>query len=207
MSNGRPISQFRRPKKGFNGMLLRSDLKDTYGWTDKLIDTFLPSSDKSYPNKYGTMTKLYSERRVLDAMRRPEFPKAFKEAQKVSARARRAVDTKCFNAMDLVDAIDLRIPSLTKQELHQRSCDWWNRGQRVSPGEVVTPEDGDELLDPLSVMYLHNVSNGYRLDPRVAEMRAGKSIVLEYLNLRVYQKISEVYPWLKHECEVQWRGR
>jgi len=108
--------------------IVKSTVKSR-GWTDSAINRFLGEPDKERPNPYSKKMpsmKLFSEDRVIEAEKTPEFEKWSKQYE---ARKNRGKEQAKLNQESFLEAVrehDLTIPAMPDDVLTRLAVDHFN---------------------------------------------------------------------------------
>lgn len=194
-------------------LITKTALKQERGWTDKLIDTFLrkPDAEKTNP-KYNCAPsmKLYDLARVEAIEATADFQRLKGIVAKRQNAARKATATKEAKVRDYVDSVTIRLPSLSRRELIQRACDDYNERQEVRAelgltacDMKATPDSDEAFLDRISVNYLRHRMTKYDRALDHMKGKVGVSDAYQDIRAKIFDEITDKYPWLATECKRQ----
>jgi hypothetical protein len=185
------------------------------GWTDRAIELFLKAPDKEAENphyKCASPMKLYLIRRVEEVERSKEF-QGFQNKNRARVESsRKSVETKRERLLREVRGWSIRLGKTeytsvkenavrSYNEFKQQVA--WEREDSDFHFEPATVNSGEEFLERITVNYLRHQLSDY--DEKLERIfgKIGKDEAYTILNQKIYEKIAEVYPQLKSECERQ----
>jgi hypothetical protein len=187
-------------------MLGRSGLRGR-GWTEALIDRFLPVPDRLAPNPHyrsAAPMKLYLKARVEAIEATDAFRAARARTAPRQAAARKAVQTKRADTERFVRGLEIDVPRLSAAELTTRACrhyndlkSWRDDWEPASPGS--TPE----FLDRISVNYLRHQLTPYEEHLEQTFGKVGAAPAYAKIKAKVLAAIAAAYPWLAAEARRQ----
>lgn len=182
------------------------------GWTDKLIKILLGEPDKTAQNPHyrsAAPMRLYLKSRVEEVETSAEWTALKGEADKRKQSASKAVETKLQKLRVELAKLKISIIELSKDELIQKACDHYNSRQtyRGIEFEPAGPESNPRFIDRITVNYLRHVLTPYERE--LAEVKGKTGVGEAYMEIsrKVFDAISDLYPWLKDECARQLRER
>lgn len=193
------------------GRITKSDLRDR-GWTQKMIETFLPDPDETARNpKYrcADPMKLYNNERVMALESSPAWAAADEAASPRRAAARKAVRTKYEKTEQRLAELDRPKLEAEPLEVVQRrayrhwACRRADIGKETEPREMIDAE----TIARITVNHLRHEQTSY--DQYLREFRGavGAESARDEVRERVMSQISQTYPELADEVERQRRRR
>lgn len=200
-------------KEKLEKLITRSDLKNKMGWTDGMIKRFLPNPDEIKPNpifRSASAMKLYSIDRIQNIEITEEFKNYKNRAIKFKSSSKKSVETKRENALNWVSNLNISIPVIERNNLIKLAVDHYNQIQfdRDSCGLSsnlcsATTKSDLSFLERISVNYLRHCMTDYDYFLETMYGRVGINDIYFKLRDRIFQEISNKYPWLKQECKRQ----
>lgn len=190
-----------------NGMWSHSDLQRR-GWTQSLIRRYAGEPDATVENpRYRTPNgmKLFDKTRILTI----EASKEFKEALVKSIPRRIAGVTaaaECVEeAVEIVDALNIRLPDLSLSKVLERAIDDYNQRAPEHRQEttLASRSSDPQTLRRITVDYLVALTGRYDEELLCLYGRPGLRLAYTYLRWRVLQAIEEKFPRLAPECASQ----
>lgn len=183
------------------------------GWTDKLIELFLKSHDKESKNPYyssASPVKLYLLSRVEDAEKTSGFQEYKQKNERRKDGSKQAVITKKEKMCGYINNITIELekkdyPLILKESI----ASYNNFKQEISYDrddfdfQPASLKSDQTFLKRILVNYIRHQLTEYDIELENIFGRVGKSEAYNILNKKIYDKISEVYPSLKDECDRQ----
>jgi hypothetical protein len=191
-------------------LIVKSKLISERQWTESLIKKYLPIPDKECSNPHyrnGPEMKLYFIDRILKIEKGVQFQKDFENTTIRKNSAARSIITKTNNLLEYATTVVIsleRIPTGKLKELaisHYETL--WARRHFYKTVSDPTPE----FLNRITVNYLRHSVSCYEQKLLKIKGKTGKEKALEIIREKVYDKISECYPFLKDECLDQMESR
>jgi len=194
-------------------MVTKSRLKSERGWTDKLLKAFLPEPDLVKPNpnyKSGPPMQLFEEARIERIENTSQFKKQFNATIGRKQAARKAVATKMEQLRKYLEAVEISLPALPRDDLIDKACRHYNdiQWQREAEGRktcgLLATKDSDRVfLDRICVNYLRHCLTRYEshLDKMSGKVGFGEGY--REIRHKIFSKISGEYQWLASECKRQ----
>lgn len=190
-------------------MIAKCALKER-GWTNSLIEKFLPFPDKLKPNPHyrcAPEMKLYILKRVEFIEKSKDFKKLMKNVKKRKESSKKAVETKLNNLNRYLETISITLPLLPKESLINKACQHYNNMQnhRAYQGLKYSDEsackNSDTLfLERICVNYLRHSLTDYEKELDIIYGKVGFSSGYIEIRNKIFKEISIKYPWLKDEC-------
>lgn len=192
------------------------------GWTAGAVKQFLGEPDALAPNpnyRTGPKMRLYDLLRV-EAAESGEPWQTWREAarsrrEKASARQSERMNNARVNLIAELDAVEIRIPRLPKDELWrvavdnrnaQSECHAAERGHFDSRSATVSAAD-PAALKRWAVNYLRHVETDYDWLLDGVTGRVGAAEARRFIRARVLRGVADQYPYLAGECvrqEADW---
>jgi hypothetical protein len=182
------------------------------GWTESLIQRFLPEPDDKRENPHyrsGPPMRRYRRERVEAIEQTAEFRAALEKTKKRQQAAARGIETKQDRMDEYLDTITIKVPMLDRDELIRRACEHYNRQQEEREREgrhasdlLATPDSADAFLKRIAVNYLRHCTAYDRELDQIAG-KVGRDLAYQELSRMVFAAIAEAYPWLADECRRQ----
>lgn len=185
---------------------MRSDLAATLtiaklksrGWTNGLINRFLPTPDETRPNPrfrtVGNPMKLYNAERVERIEASGEFQAAKQKTIARQAAAERAAETKRDAMDDYLSNLTIDIPLMEKETLIQAA-----RANFRSLGyQEAYPSD-----ERICVNYLRHCESKYEKELSKLKGKIGAQDAYFEIKQKVLDQIEFTYDWLAEECRRQ----
>ncbi|MBF0383895.1 MAG: hypothetical protein HQL69_23000 [Magnetococcales bacterium] len=192
-------------------MLTKAEVKDREGWTEAGIKKFLGKPDKTTTNMYrrsGPKVQLFDIKRIDLIEKTKEF-KTWKEASlKRSKTSKKAADNKRQELSDQINSLKIEIPLMQDDVLIERACKSQQAGSlsnfdHVSMSMKDCRDSDDEFLHRIVVNYLRHEYTHYETELEELSGKTGRSEAYILLLKRIFDAISEQYPWLEYECMRQ----
>lgn len=178
------------------------------GWTDKLINLFLPLPDKTLQNpnyRRAPDMRLYFIEKVLEIESSEEFiiQKEITELRKNSAK--KAVKTKTDKIIEAANQFTVVLEPIELDKIYDLAIQSYNdfnlcKGNYDSWASI---DSDKEFLNRITVNYLRHNSTPYenRLDDNFGLV--GKREAYIIIKNKVLLAIANTYPELKQEAERQ----
>ena len=186
-------------------------------WTDKSIELFLKTPDKEADNpyyKFASPMKLYLISRVEEIEKTNEFIEFKNKNIKKVIGSKKAVETKKQKLLKEVKGWVIKLEKKDYNKVVLSAINSYNTFKRQISFErgnfdfePATLNSDKFFLERITVNYLrHRLSNYEKKLDRIFG-KVGKSRAYVIINLKIYEKIAEVYPELKEECYRQLLGK
>jgi hypothetical protein len=213
MSNGvlmKELIQIEKEEKP--KMITTSSLKER-GWTQSLINKFLSQPDLLKINPYykcAAPMKLYKLDRITCVEESKEFKCQTIIVAKRKESSLKAIKTKLDKMKNYLNAININLPQLSKEELLKRACFHYNNMQQqreingLSHSEIPATKNSDtSFLDRICVNYLRHCLTSYEKELDAIYGKVG--FIDGYLEIRdkIFEEIAKKYTWLLEECKRQ----
>ncbi len=186
--------------------LIKTDLKKR-GWTDSLVQRFLPEPDETRVNPHyrsGPPMRLYRLKRVKSVEKRRDFQAALAKATQRRKGAKSGVETKRKKTMTKIEGLQIKVARFSRKELIRRACESYNNRNIERPdASCATPRSESDFLERICVNYLRHEATEYDSHLDGTSGAVGKSAAYDLLKEHVLDAIAEEYPWLSPECMRQ----
>lgn len=174
------------------------------GWTDSLINAFLPEPYQTKPNFYykkGPPVKLYRPADIETIESGESFKSALNKLKGRKEGAKKSIQTKLEKIKSYVSGLTFEIPVLSREKLLDEAIANYN-SFRERYDEADRKSDG-KFLRRIQVNYLRHCESAY--DDELAEIAGKVGVSVAYLEIRtkVLNEIAILYPWLAEECKRQ----
>lgn len=187
------------------------------GWTDSLIRRFLGKEDKSVENPHyssAPMMRLYSFKRVLAVESEENFEEAKGISYSRSIRGREIARVRSRKLIEQARNMEVKIRILSKKELFSRSIESYNDFHgaiSLERGgwewEPAAYSSSREFLDRIRVNYVRHELTDYDEELENVAGKVGVREAVEVIQEKIFDKISEAYPYLSNECKKQKLGK
>lgn len=195
----------------------QSELKER-GWTDTAIRRFAGEPDETRRNPHyrcAAPMKFFKAVRIIELEATPDFLAwlAKSEKRKASAKigAEKAVETKRRRTIEYVEDAEVKIPSISYDELVRRACESYNDAVRFDWNREHLWEataDSDPLfLRRICVNFLRHECTEYDDTLWKIQSRVGVDDAVIALRKRIFIAIARAFPELKKECLKQANDR
>lgn len=191
----------------------KSDLK-RFGWTDKIIDKYLLTSDirvDNPHNEYGEQMYLYSEEHITKVENSLDFKNDFEQAQRRKRNAKIPDEELYNNMLHYVKTVRIEVPHYTNDSLEWSAREayeenhlypyrrLWDEDWTIldnEPWECASEDMPDEVICLICQIYLRHQLKEYEKDFYKQFYRVATIDAINILHARIEKKISEVYPHL-----------
>ena len=200
-------------KKEMTPMITKSRLKSERGWTDKLIETFAPVPDLTKPNpnyRSSPPMLLFNLEKIERIEQTEEFKIEQARATKRKLSAKKAVKTKREQMWEWLNTVQIHVPTYEKAKLIKRACDHYNYMReereingRSTSGRMATINSEKKFIERICVNYLRHCLTKYEEYLDEMSGKVGFAEGYEEIRRKIFNKISEKYQWLEHECNRQ----
>lgn len=192
-----------------------ADLKRR-GWTEALIREFMPVPDDTVKNPWyrsAPPIRLYLHIKVAQIEQSEEFKAKAAQAKVRKDRAKKSVSTKLEKMHAEIEAMAFKVPDLDRDTLIERACDHYNdhkltllieRGYEYTPA---TPESDTHFLQRITVNYVRHELTPYERRLAARYGKVGAREAYDLISKKIFEAITQGYPWLADECERQLRSR
>ena len=204
--------------KSKDKLITKAKVKSEYGFTDKLIEEFLKEPDETMPNPYSKRAapmKLYKVKRVERIVKTKKFQKAFEKTLVRKISAKKSVETKKNKTLDeikkKIKKIKVELLDVSDDKLRDLAIDNVIEFKRYI-NELHGNYDGmefearfadDATIDRWTVNYIRHNLTKYDDDLYNMKGKVGRHEVYIIYKEAVLNKIAEVYPKYKDECNRQ----
>lgn len=171
----------------------KAGLKKGRGWTESLINRFLPEPCEIKPNPYYDSAPpmlLYSLDRVLTIESSEEFKAEKEKADRRKQAGTKAAATKVSKLVEEMKTVELHLPTLTKEELVAKLRPRYPRAN---------------FTNTFFVNYLRHCLTPYEDQLEKNTGKVGVDEAYAVLKNRILDAIQEQYPWLAEACQRQQR--
>lgn len=193
-----------------NEQITKSGLKSEFGFTQKLIDDFLPEPQKKTNPVFKSRSPMLVWKRddVLAVMETPEFQEAYERTKRRRESAEKGNDKKRAKTAELFDKAiaKISVKVIPAERLPRLAVESYDERQS-SIHEIYRKANEDDVdsatLSRWVVNYIrHNLTN---YDYALYAGKGHVGIHQEYQRYReaVLDKIAEAYPQYADECEKQ----
>lgn len=214
MKTARTNKQTMKTTTSMKTMRINKTSLKARGWTDSLINKYLPQPDERVLNpryKSAPAMLLYSLDRVQLIEESDNFKRDLQKAERRKLSASKAVETKRNVLLNDIQLMSIELPVYDKQTLYKYAVNHYNSRRKEAysyydyePASM----DADELfLNRITVNYLRHELTGYEVYLASMYGCVGKKNGIDLVRKKVYEKISDTYPFLKTECEDQLKKR
>lgn len=190
--------------------LTKSEVKSR-GWTDKLVEQFLPEPDEIKVNpiyKCASPMKLYNISRVKRIERTKKFQTALEESRGRRSGAKKAVATKLDKTRAYLDSLNIEVPKLSWAKLRKNACDSYNDHRWSFADFEPANRDSDEhFLHRIMVNYLRHEMSSYEMNLGEVFGKVGVSEAYLEINRKIYDAIASQYGSLEEECKRQYNWK
>lgn len=182
----------------------------TRGWIPKLLGT--PDATQKR-HSYGIgdyVIYYYLASRVEKAEKTEKFSELRAKQAKRREASKKGVVTKEAKVKAYISSLVIEIPSYDKKELIDLACESYNDLQEFRENWSAlpaTPKSDPEFLSRICVNYLRHCESDYESVIYSLAGKVGGDSVITDLRRKVYQAITETYPYLKKECAKQFSLR
>lgn len=183
----------------------KAGLKGKRGWTDLLIRTFLKEPDLITDNphyKSAPPMSLWELDKIVRIEETPTFIEAKKEAQARQKIAGKSVDTKKQKILNYVNALVIKLPEFTEEQVVRRACKAYNmrkenlsmeRGYEYEPANA---NSDSVFLNRICVNYLRHQCSSYERQLQNIFGKVGTQEAYVILKAKVNQAIYDTYKFL-----------
>lgn len=183
------------------------------GWTDSLIKEFLPEPHKTSQNTYYRSAPpicLYKILIVKKIEKTKKFSIKFEKAQKRKRSAQKAVETKLNKLKKYVEEVDINVPKMSKNKLIKSAIKHYNEMQEEREylglktcGQIASKNSDQDFLNRITVNYIRHCLTIYEEELNVISGKIGVWEGYVDIKEKVFDEISNVYPWLRNACDLQ----
>jgi hypothetical protein len=193
-------------------MISKTGLKLEYGFTDGMINKFLPNHDKEVENPYckcAAPMKLYLVSRVKRIIKTKKFQDICKNSEKRREGAIKAVKTKELKAIEFAKSLDISIDKiLPKDVLIQKAIYSYNEFNCDKNNfEFASLNSDSNFLNRITVNYIRHEMTDYEELLFETFGIVGKHLAINIIRRKIYDTIKNNYAWLSEECEKQMKIR
>lgn len=178
------------------------------GWTKTLVKKFFPKPHDTKPNnmyRSAAPIKLYEEKIIKSVEQTKDFKKEFEKVKKRRESSKKAIKTKKAKLLKEIDSIDFEVLIFSKYELLDRAINHYNNRQLFlnNYDNYASKKSDKEFLKRIQVNYVRHVLTAYEEKLIRIAGKVGVNDAYKVIKNKVFNKISEAYPFLKEECERQ----
>lgn len=174
-------------------------------WSQSLIDKYFPICSEEKPNpqyKRGSPMQLYDISEVRNIESKEAFKADLKKVQKRKVAALERAMRKREELMLYANGVQIKIPTIEKDELIQRACNYynrWNDWRLYKYGDFVraTPLSDESFLKRITINYLRHHCTHYDDELQKFLKKVGKQAAHDILQQRINDAIMQKYEWLK----------
>jgi hypothetical protein len=198
-------------RKNEERMVSKKTLK-IYGFTNKMINRFLPIPDKEIENNHSKNSptiKLYFLSKVKRVMEREDFKimseevKEKRSDRKISAA--KSVETKKRKILEYAESLDIEIEEiLSKEKLIKCAIFSYNDFQSNKGSRSFALESSNtSFLNMITVNYIRYNMSDYEENIYKSYGKVGRNLAANIIRKKVFLAIIRAYPWLEEECNKQ----
>ncbi len=186
--------------------ITKTELKNR-GWTELLIKKFVAEPHATKPNQMyrsASPIKLYKIKTIISIEKSKTFKKDFEKSSKRKSASKKAVETKEKKLIDDASSTKIEICILTKSELLKQAISHYNERQGFFGEYNYASSESDTLfLERIQVNYIRHMLTQYEAKLDDIFGKVGVAIAYKIIKCKVFETISENYPFLRNECERQ----
>lgn len=183
------------------------------GWTDTATERFLGEHDKEAVNphyKCAAPMKLYKLSRVEQIEQSQAFLHFKAQSKHRLEASKKALKTKRSNLIEKVAAMEIFIQRKNFEEIIKDAVNSYNNFKSNCADErgdfdyqPASINSDKAFLTRITVNYLRHRCSPYEQILDRISGKVGKQEAYALLNQKIFQRISEMFPELKEECEKQ----
>ena len=186
----------------------QSEIIKSRNWTIGLIKKHLIEPDliKSNPHYKGSnKMRLFLLERVDLIENSSEFMSDYEKSIKRKENSLKMIKTKTDNLIDSITHLEIVLEKIENKRLlnyaidHYNSRNFWNWMEKNSLDA--------KTKERLIVNYIRHELTSYECVLGALKCKVGKLKGYELLNRKIYDKIGEIYPFLKKECLNQMNNK
>ena len=171
------------------------------GWTQTIIDKFLPKHDKESTNPFSRKAppvKLYLQSRVEQIENSNEFKVSLEKTLMRKESAAKAVKTKIAKIKQYISTVVIEVPFLGEKELTEKACVHYDERNEFNPQIYGRAADSNdiEFLNRITRNYLRHMLTRYDVELGEIAGKTGNEEAYQLLREKVNKAIEEKYPWL-----------
>ena len=182
----------------------KQNLKMDRGWTDGLINKFLPKPDLELPNPYyknAANMKYYKLSRISKIEKTEIFNLNFEKTNNFKTSAKKAVETKTNKLVEVVEKIEISVPKMSEKDLINNAINHYNM-LHLSRGDFKYVDTNyttfsDDFIKRISENYLRHRLTDYEKHLRALYKKTGKTVAIEIIRDKICDEIYKQYPCLK----------
>lgn len=210
------IENFKNESDKAYEYVTKTNVKQEFGWTERLIKIFMAEPDLTKRNPFyrtASPMLLYKRDRILQIMNSKEFEIEYQKTEKRKESAYKAIDTKLEKTEKIISEIEIDIPKISDEELKERAIynyEQFKRDQYYLRGEYDLSDtyevDRNNLRDGfirrITFNYIrHNLAN-YDYVIENLSGKVGFAEARSYLKNRIYSEAIKIYPFIKGEFDL-----
>lgn len=186
--------------------LNHTNLKKRPGWSEKVIDQFLPTPCTTRRNPHyrsAAPTKLYKMSRIKEVEAMPDWQQQSLLTNKRKVAAGLATETKRENLLQYVESLTITVPEMDSEELIELACAHYNAHQAWKQQEFghdweeASPDSDESFLKRITTNYLRHMLTRYEKELKRIAGKVGVEDAYERLKERVNEAIYHQYPHLE----------
>lgn len=185
--------------------ITKTDVKNRRQWTESLIKKYIPQPDQIKMNPHyrgASEMKLYELRKIEEIEKSIEFQVDFQKSLKRKLVSKKTVQTKKEKLIKEIDSLEIKVENRERNQLIKEAVDSYNYRRRGYDYSEINEIDQD-TLERLMVNYIRHRLTSYEKHLDTIFSKIGKNEAYLLLNKKIYNSISEIYPYLTEECNVQ----
>lgn len=194
--------------------ICKTDIKRKYGFTESLIDKFLPEAELTKRNpkyKCAAPMQLWLITTVERAMETEEFKAAMEKTKKRKASAQKVAEAKRAETYRIIEE---EIKNLTVYKLSYEKAESEALKSQVNFYRwkgYLHPEDAygadEATITRWTVNFIRHELTNYGAVVDSLSRRVGKSGAYWDFDKAIYAKIAETYPKYSEECKRQYDAK
>lgn len=188
--------------------ITRTGLRGKRGWTDLLMNRFLPAPDKIADNPYyksAGQVQLWELEKIYAIEQTAEFKVMMQSAADRKHTANKAIRTKKKRIISYVNSLVIEVPEMPEDKLVNLACDSYNnhksqlaveRGYDFDPA---TPDSDEQFLNRICTNFLRHQCTRYERELERIFGKVGTQEAYALLKDKVNSAIFNKYPFLINE--------
>ena len=174
-------------------------------WSQSLIDKYFPICSEEKPNPQylcGSPMQLYDVAEVRYIESKDAFKEDLKKVLKRKIAALERAKRKREELMMYANGVQIKIPTIEKDDLIQRACNHYNRWNEWKLFEYAdynraTPSSNESFLKRITINYLRHHCTHYDDELQKFLKKVGKQEAHDILQQRINDAIIQKYEWLR----------
>lgn len=194
-------------------LLTKSKIKER-GWTEGLIEKFLPNPDSLCTNpvfKCASPMKLYYLLKVEKIEKSKRFLELKNSLSSRKSGAKKAAETKRIKTQKYVDSLNIEVEKFSRHDLIENACDQYNAYKEYIQSErsewfdfePASSRSDQSFLNRICVNFLRHQATKYEQCLDDTKGKVGTNKAYFEIKIKVLNAIAKEYPWLEHECSRQ----